>query len=126
LTREGRPVFKTLARAARLRCPACGRASVFQSPFRVRPFCPACGTVFQREAGFFVGAIMLNVVTTEAAVLAAAGLCLLLLPGRAATLLSLLFAVALLFPVAFYHHSWSLWLAGDHLVEGLPRRRLDD
>jgi uncharacterized protein (DUF983 family) len=118
--REGRPVFQTLARGARLRCPACGGPSVFQTPFRVRPECPACGTVFQREEGFFVGAIMLNVVTTEAAVLAAGGLCLLLFPGAA--LLWLVFAVALLFPVAFYHHAWSLWLAGDHLVEGLPRR----
>ena len=25
------------------------------------------------------------------------------------------------FPLAFYHHSWSLWLAIDHLIEGLPR-----
>ncbi|MCA1850761.1 MAG: DUF983 domain-containing protein, partial [Acidobacteria bacterium] len=106
----------------RLCCPACGRAGVFQSPFRVREACPACGAVFQREEGFFVGAIMLNVVTTEAAVLAAAGLCLLTLGGRDALMLWLLFAVALLFPVAFYHHSWSLWLAADHLVEGLPRR----
>ena len=119
---DGRPVFRTLARGARLRCPACGGAGVFQSPFRVRPECPACGTVFQREEGFFVGAIMLNVVTTEAAVMAAAGLCLLAFPGRDVVLLWLVFAVALLFPVAFYHHSWSLWLAGDHLVEGLPRR----
>ena len=121
MRQEGRPVLPTLARAARLRCPACGTRSVFQSPFRVRPFCPACGTIFQREEGFFVGAIMLNVVTTEAAVMAAAGLCLLLLPGDGAALLGLVFAVALLFPVAFYHHAWSLWLAGDHLVEGLPR-----
>jgi uncharacterized protein (DUF983 family) len=122
LTREGRPVFSTLARGARLRCPACGERSVFQSPFRVRPFCPVCGTIFQREEGFFVGAIMLNVVTTEAVVLAAAGLYLLTFPGIDEPLLPLLFAVALLFPVAFYHHSWSLWLAGDHLFEGLPRR----
>ena len=123
VSKVGRPVFKTLARAARLCCPACGRSSVFRSPFHVRPSCPACGTVFQREPGFFVGAIMLNVVTTEAAVMLAAGVCLLLFPGRAALLLGLLFAVALLFPVLFYHHSWSLWLAGDHLIEGLPRRR---
>jgi uncharacterized protein (DUF983 family) len=109
-----------LARGARLRCPACGRASVFQSPFRVRTDCPACGTIFQREEGFFVGAIMLNVVTTEAAVMAAAGIALLAFPGQATPLVWLVFAVALLFPVAFYHHSWSLWLAGDHLVEGLP------
>jgi hypothetical protein len=24
------------------------------------------------------------------------------------------------FPVAFYHHSWSIWLTFDHFVEGLP------
>ena len=122
-SKESRPVFQTLARGARLCCPACGGRSVFRSPFHVRPFCPACGAVFQREPGFFVGAIMLNVVTTEAAVMAAAGLTLLLFPGRDRLLLGLLFAVALLFPVLFYHHAWSLWLAGDHLAEGLPRRR---
>lgn len=117
------PAFRTLAHGARLCCPACGRRSIFQSPFRVRHYCPACGAVFQREEGFFVGAIMLNVVTTEAVVLAAGGLTLLLFPGRDSLLLGLLFAVALLFPIAFYHHAWSLWLAGDHLFEGLPRRR---
>jgi uncharacterized protein (DUF983 family) len=123
LSQDSRPVFQTLARGARLCCPACGGARVFHAPFRVRPRCPACGALFQREEGFFVGAIMLNVVTTEAAVMATAGLWLLALPGRDALMLWLLFGVALLFPVAFYHHSWSLWLAGDHLVEGLPRRR---
>jgi uncharacterized protein (DUF983 family) len=121
-TTDSRPVFETLARGARLCCPACGRRSIFQSPFRVRPFCPACGTIFQREEGFFVGAIMLNVVTTEAVVMAAAGVFLLLRPELDVALLPLLLAVALLFPVAFYHHSWSLWLAGDHLVEGLQKQ----
>jgi Protein of unknown function (DUF983) len=126
VSKDGRPVFKTLARGARLCCPVCGRAPVFQSPFRVRPHCPACGALFQREEGFFVGAIMVNVVTTEAAVMLTAGLWLLASAGGGdggATMLTLLFAVALLFPVAFYHHAWSLWLAGDHIVEGLPRRK---
>ena len=124
MSKDGRPVFKTLARGARLCCPVCGRATVFQSPFHVRPYCPACGALFQREEGFFVGAIMINVVTTEAAVMLTAGLWLLSSAGGdGATMLTLLFAVALLFPVAFYHHAWSLWLAADHLVEGLPPRR---
>ncbi len=121
-SRDSRPFIKTLARGALLRCPACGAARVFQGPFRVRQHCPACLTLFQREEGFFVGAIMINVVTTEAAVMATAGLWLLSAAGRDAALLPVLFAVALLFPVAFYHHAWSLWLAADHLVEGLPRR----
>ena len=119
-----RPILETLARGARLRCPVCGRAGVFQSPFRVRPHCLACGALFQREEGFFVGAIMVNVVTTEAAVMLTAGLWLLSTAGGGGgtAMLTLLFAVALLFPVAFYHHAWSLWLAADHLVEGLPQR----
>ncbi|HEX8560062.1 MAG TPA: DUF983 domain-containing protein [Pyrinomonadaceae bacterium] len=119
---DGRHFVRTLGRGARLRCPACGGAPVFKTPFRVRPLCRACGALFQREEGFFVGAIMINVVTTEAAVMAAGGLWLLLGPGDDAVMLSLLLAVALVFPVAFYHHAWSLWLAADHLVEGLPRR----
>lgn len=120
---DGRLLLRTLARGARLCCPACGRARVFRSPFRVRHHCPACLALFQREEGFFVGAIMINVVTTEAAVMAAAGVCLLVLGDGGTLLLTLLFAVALLFPVAFYHHSWSLWLAADHIIERLPKHR---
>ncbi|HEX6183051.1 MAG TPA: DUF983 domain-containing protein [Pyrinomonadaceae bacterium] len=125
MSRDARPILRTLARGARLCCPVCGRAPVFQSPFHVRPHCPACGALFQREEGFFVGAIMINVVTTEAAVMLTAGLWLLTTAGRdgGATMLTLLFAVALLFPVAFYHHAWSLWLAADHIIEGLPVRK---
>jgi hypothetical protein len=33
----------------------------------------------------------------------------------------LLFIMALIFPVAFYHHSWSLWLGFDFIVESLPK-----
>jgi uncharacterized protein (DUF983 family) len=124
LSQNARPIFRTLARGATLCCPVCGGARVFQTPFRVRQHCPACGALFQREEGFFVGAIMINVVTTEAAVMAAAGLWLLSSAGGGGdALLTLLFAVALLFPVAFYHHAWSLWLAADHIIEGLQRRK---
>jgi uncharacterized protein (DUF983 family) len=121
--KRARPyVLKTLARALRLRCPVCGESNVFRAPFQVRHDCPSCRALFQREAGFFVGAIMLNVVVTEGAVMLAFGLCLLALGGGGALTLPILFAVALLFPVLFYHHAWSLWLAGDHVVEGLPKQ----
>ena len=118
---EDRQVSATLLRGLRLRCPVCGLSSIFRRPFKVRHHCPACGALFQREEGFFVGALMINVVTTEAAVLVAYAVLLLALGGQGALVLPLLFAVALLFPVAFYHHSWSLWLAADHLIERLPK-----
>ena len=115
------PIIGTLLRSLRLRCPVCGRASVVERPFKVRHYCNACGALFQREAGFFVGAILVNVVTTEAFILAVYVACL-VLGLDYQLILALLFAAALLFPVAFYHHSWSIWLGFDHLVEGLPKK----
>ncbi len=121
--KRARPdVLKTLMRGLRLRCPVCGESNVFRAPFQVRHHCPACDALFQREAGFFVGAIMVNVVVTEGAVMLAFGVCVLALGGGGTLTLPVLFAVALLFPVLFYHHAWSLWLAGDHLAEGLPQQ----
>jgi hypothetical protein len=46
---------------------------------------------------------------------------LLLLGFKYENILMLLFGMALVFPVAFYHHSWSLWLGFDYLVESLPK-----
>ena len=120
-TSDDRHITSALLRALRLRCPVCGLSSAFRRPFKVRHHCPACGALFQREEGFFVGALMINVVTTEGAVLVAYAGLLLALGGRDALVLPLLFAVALLFPFAFYHHAWSLWLAADHLIERLPK-----
>jgi uncharacterized protein (DUF983 family) len=122
---SGKPDRRSLKRAAArcllLRCPACGRASVFERPFHVKHHCPACRSLFKREEGFFVGAIVANVLTTELVVLAAYFAGLALLGKNFDLLLAILFAVAILFPVAFYHHSWSLWLSADYLIESLPK-----
>lgn len=118
---DRRTLTATVFRSARLLCPVCGSALVFQTPFKIRHHCPACRALFQREEGFFVGAIMINVVTTEFIVLVVAALCLLVFGVSGALTLPVLLVVALLFPVAFYHHSWSLWLGADHLIETLPK-----
>jgi hypothetical protein len=94
-------------------------------PFQIRHYCPSCDSVFKREPGFFVGAILANVVTTELMVLAVCFFSLLVLGVSYAKVLWVLFLVGAIFPVAFYHHSWSLWLAFDCLVEGLPKRSKD-
>jgi len=83
--------------------------------------CSSCGVLFKREEGFFVGAILVNVVATEVAIIGTYLACLVLVGSHYQTILLVLFAIALLFPVAFYHHSWSIWLSFDHLVESLPK-----
>lgn len=74
-----------------------------------------------REEGFFVGAILVNVVTTEIVILLVYLICLVVLGLNYQLVLTVLFIMALLFPVAFYHHSWSIWLGFDHIVESLPK-----
>jgi uncharacterized protein (DUF983 family) len=117
---EPRRIIDALSRGARLKCPACGRAFIFEAPFRRRLNCPACGALFEREEGYFVGAISINLVTTEAALLFVYFVCLLTVGFDESLIFKVLLPVALLFPVAFYHHSWGAWLGFDHLIEPLP------
>jgi hypothetical protein len=58
---------------------------------------------------------------TEVVILVAYSISMLLIVSNFEVVLTVLFIIALLFPVAFYHHSWSAWLSFDHLVETLPR-----
>jgi uncharacterized protein (DUF983 family) len=119
MKRDPRSIARTLWRSLKLQCPVCGRASIVQRPFNLKHRCTACSVIFKREEGFFVGAIMANVVATEVLVLLAYFACL-LMDLNERVMLTILFAIGVAFPIAFYHHSWSLWLAMDHLIEGLP------
>jgi uncharacterized protein (DUF983 family) len=121
MKRDPRTIFLTLGRCLKLRCPACGRASIVERPFNLKHRCTECGVIFKREEGFFVGAIMANVIATEGLILVAYFFCLLFTNLGEQAMLTVLFVVGVTFPLAFYHHSWSLWLGLDHLIEGLPR-----
>lgn len=77
--------------------------------------------LFKREEGFFVGAIMVNVVTTEFTIIAVYLGSLLIISSQHQLMISILFVLGILFPIAFYHHSWSIWLGFDYLVESLPK-----
>jgi uncharacterized protein (DUF983 family) len=117
---EPRSILSTLWRALKLQCPVCGRASIVARPFNLKHSCDACGAIFKREEGFFVGAIMANVVATEGVILIVYIACLVLTRLSDQAMLTTLFLIGIGFPLAFYHHAWSLWLAMDHLIEGLP------
>src|SRR5262245_12611962 len=51
-------------RALALRCPSCGRTRLFAGWFRMREACAACGLRYEREPGYFVGAIYVNYALT--------------------------------------------------------------
>ncbi len=114
-------------RALALRCPRCGQGRLFASWFAMDAHCAVCGLRFEREPGYFVGAIYVNYAVT-------AVLCL----GTAIALdmafgiplwvqLVIAGSLAVLVPIGFFRYSRSLWLGIEHFVtsadEATERRR---
>src|SRR5947209_20494990 len=98
MKRDPRTIILTLWRCLQLLCPACGRASIVDRPFNLKHRCTACEVIFKREEGFFVGAIMANVVATEVFILLAYFACVLLTNLSDSVMLGILFAIGLSFP----------------------------
>ncbi len=64
---------------------------------------------------------MANVVATELVIIFVYLVSIPIISNHEQLVLTALFVLAVLFPLVFYHHSWSLWLAIDHLIEKLPK-----
>lgn len=50
-------VGRRVVAALRMRCPRCCRGGVWAGPFRMRERCAVCGLAFEREPGYFTGAM---------------------------------------------------------------------
>jgi uncharacterized protein (DUF983 family) len=103
-----------LGHGLRLRCPRCGAGRLFSKPFKMHDNCAHCALKFEREQGYFIGAIYINYATTIA--IAVPGFFLL---DAFTTMtidqqLTLWVPFAVIFPLLFFHHSRSLWLVLDH------------
>src|ERR1051326_193934 len=111
-----------LVNGALLKCPRCGRGSLYERPFPMYPNCSSCGLKFEREQGYFVGAIYVNYAATV--FFAITGFFLLdMYAGLDINRqLEIWVPFAILFPILFFHHSRSLWLVLEHLLN--PAQRL--
>ena len=113
---------RILLRGVKLRCPECGLGRLYRSPFRMDTHCEYCDLIYEREQGYFIGAIYLNVIATESLLL---GTLLIygVLTGKVnQTILTVLIVLALTLPLVFFHHSRSLWLAIDHILTPREKR----
>jgi uncharacterized protein (DUF983 family) len=48
---------RALARGLAMRCPVCGERRLFERFFRIKAQCPGCGLTFEREEGYWLGAM---------------------------------------------------------------------
>lgn len=108
--------FVLLGRGLRLRCPVCGQGKIFSGFFKTYERCPVCHFAFEREPGYYTGAIAMNLVLSELliaiiAVPLAASHAIPLIPLMAGGLV-----MPFLFPIVFYRHTKSLWMSIDHIL----------
>src|SRR5438034_11454226 len=109
--------FAGLWAMLRQHCPRCRRGRIFRGAFATNDPCPECGLVFQREEGYFLGAMYvsyaLSVVLIGAAYLAVTTW----LPGIGIVSTMLLTLVLYLpFAPAVFRYSRVIWLYFDRTM----------
>jgi hypothetical protein len=106
-----------LRRGLCLKCPACGRESIFTGWFAMHSSCPACGLRYGREPGYFLGSIYINYGVT--ALMTTIGFVWLRfgLEVEGPPLLIGFSAYCLLFPIVFFRHARALWLVMDCVLD---------
>ena len=111
-----------VGRALRLRCPNCGGGPLFRQWVRMRRTCPRCHLVLDRgEADYFIGGYVVNFVTAEFAIAAAAlGTAIWTWPDVPWTAIKW-GLIGLMIPLPFITYPWSktLWLALDLIFRPL-------
>ena len=109
-------ILVLFGRGLRLACPVCGEGRLFLRPFKMYERCPVCGFYYEREEGYFTGAMAVNLVISEL-ILAALAIYLAIQPGVSVILLVIVGGVfAILLPILLYHHSKGLWMSIDHIL----------
>ena len=114
-----------LSRGLRQRCPVCGKGKIFRGWIKTYESCPVCGFVYEREPGYYTGAIAVNLVVTELIIVAIA------VPMAASQAVSIPVMVLLgitlpiLFPLLCYRPTKSIWMSFDHIVHPVEDRRYE-
>lgn len=109
------PPGRLLWNALRLRCPYCGKGKIFAHGFTMNDHCPNCGWMFEREEGYWTGAVAVNLVVAEtlAAVLAVP---LAIMQVSPWLVMGVFLPLVIALPFVFYRHSKSFWMALDFMI----------
>ena len=112
------------------RCARCGGGHLFRRYFTMVDDCPRCGLHFEREPGYWAGALAINIGIAGAVFVAVfvTALVLTVPDVPVAPLLAVLVPLMILTPIVAYPFSKTLWVAVDRaLLQHLdPNERLDE
>ena len=107
-----------LLRGLLLRCPNCGQPHLYRQWLRMVDRCPRCGLHFEREEGYWTGAVAINTVATEVVFIALLAVVVIWTWPDVPMVPVLIGALVLngLFPLIFYPFSKTIWVAVDRAL----------
>jgi uncharacterized protein (DUF983 family) len=117
------------------RCPRCGAGHLFPGPrfwgwFTLAPDCPRCHLHFEREEGYWAGALAINIgITFGLFAIVFIALVAATIPEiPVVPLLAVLVPIVVITPIVAYPFSKTIWMALDHafllrMEPGGPPRR---
>lgn len=107
--------LRMLGRGATRRCPRCGAGKLFHHWFTMVPTCPRCGMKFEREPGYWTGAIAINTIIIGGlfTIVLVVTMILTVPDIPWVTVLMLVVPLMTIGPMVVYPFSKTLWLAVD-------------
>ena len=126
----GCPVVDEATGEQRFRCARCGSGHLFKGYFTMVDDCPTCGLHFEREDGYWGGALAINIIAVGGlfAIVFVIALVITIPNVPVAPLLAILVPIALFGPIVYYPFSKTLWVAVDRaFLQRLdPNERFDE
>jgi uncharacterized protein (DUF983 family) len=106
---------RMLGRGATKRCARCGSGHLFHRYFTMVDDCPGCGLHFEREQGYWAGALAINIMSVGAvfAITFLVAMILTVPDVPVVPMLAIFVPLAALGPILWYPFSKTIWVAID-------------
>lgn len=110
--------WKTLLDIVCLRCPRCRRGPIFRGWLTMNDLCPDCGLLFEREEGYFLGAMYFTYAAAVAVLATSFLIATALLPDWSSPVVALLATLPYLPLMPFvFRYSRVLWIYYDRAAD---------
>ena len=107
--------LRLVKRGLCLRCPRCGARTLFRTWLAMHEQCAVCGLHFEREQGYFLGAMYVNYAFTVAIVLSGYFALARWTHISLVHHLVLWVSVSVLCPLVLFRYARGLWLSVDYI-----------
>jgi uncharacterized protein (DUF983 family) len=111
--------FHLLLSGLFLRCPYCGKGKLFRRFYTMYERCPVCGWRYEREEGYWTGAIALNLVVTELLIAIVTVPLVIWLAVSGLSIWPLVIIgvpMCVILPLLFFRHAKSFWMSLDFMI----------